>query len=81
MAPDVGGAVLELGCGSSTLALDMHRDGYSDVLAVDFAPAAVDVSNELARAAGVSLGTCTGAGADELIWNVWLEPSDACFDL
>ena len=64
VAPDVGGAVLELGCGSSTLALDMHRDGYSDVLAVDFAPAAVEVSNELARAAGVSLGTCTGAGAD-----------------
>ena len=43
VAPDVGGAVLELGCGSSTLALDMHRDGYSDVLAVDFAPAAVEV--------------------------------------
>ena len=53
VAPDVGGAVLELGFGSSTLALDMHRDGYSDVLAVDFAPAAVEVSNELARAAGV----------------------------
>ena len=63
VVPDLHGAVLELGCGSSTLALDMHRDGYTDVLAVDFAPAAVEVSNELARAAGVSLGTRPTAGA------------------
>ena len=55
------GVVLELGCGSSTLARDMAADGYEDVLAVDFAEAAVQASIAQARALMKKQATERGA--------------------
>ena len=44
-ALQIGGPVLELGCGTGRIALPLARDGY-DVAAVDFSPAMLDALRE-----------------------------------
>tara|TARA_B100000795_G_scaffold169403_1_gene127676 strand:- start:124 stop:1068 length:945 start_codon:yes stop_codon:yes gene_type:complete len=45
--------VLELGCGTSSLAAQLHADGWSDVLAVDLSRTAVDAAGARHSAPGL----------------------------
>lgn len=66
--------ILNAGCGNSTLPLDMHRDGYTRVVNVDYAPACIEQMAAMAADAGMpelefAVGDCRA-----------LEYEDASFD-
>jgi SAM-dependent methyltransferase len=53
LAPEPGWSVLDVGCGSGTLALPLACDGHS-ILACDFSEGMLSAANEAAAAQGVS---------------------------
>jgi SAM-dependent methyltransferase len=63
LAAKAGGALLDLGCGTGRVALDLARDGH-DVHGLDLDPSLVAAFNERAAASGLS-ATATEADARE----------------
>ena len=53
LQPLKGKSVLDVGCGSGRFCLEYAKHGATRVLGVDFAPAMIDISNQLAKEAGV----------------------------
>lgn len=53
LEPLKGKSVLDVGCGSGRFCLEYAKHGATRVLGVDFAPAMIDIANQLAKEVGV----------------------------
>ncbi|MDQ6788691.1 MAG: methyltransferase domain-containing protein [Acidobacteriota bacterium] len=53
LEPLAGKSVLDVGCGSGRFCLAYAKHGATRVLGVDFAPAMIDIANQLAKETGV----------------------------
>jgi len=54
LQPLTGKKILDVGCGSGRFCLAFAQQGAAKVIGVDFAPAMIDIANQLAAEAGVS---------------------------